>query len=190
MGDAGNCIKLYTAQDVPVVEAIKRDGTCFNKEAYIKSKYEESAKVFLTAYKWFSKEAQAFVPKPLEADFPYWAFTDLYNLGPGDNVLTLLVPADEVILFDMFDWSEILCLKYLGEDIADREAFQEAAARQGIKNESDIMLTSFYPLLKQQVTKSWSRLFRHHESIRAGNRSGVRSVQAALWQIKEEWIQP
>jgi len=32
------------------------------------------------------------------------------------------------------------------------------------------------------------KLFRHHEAIKAGDFSGVHSVQAGLWQIREEWV--
>ena len=54
----------------------------------------------------------------------------------------------------------------------------------------DAVLTGFYPEMKQKIMDSWPRLFRHHEQIRAGEKSGAKSVQAALWQIKKEWIVP
>ena len=55
-------------------------------------------------------------------------------------------------------------------------------------NENQVMLTAFYPQWKQEILESWGRLFRHHERIKAGDNTGVGSVQAGLWQIKAEWI--
>ena len=89
----------------------------------------------------------------------------------------------------MYDWNKILCLKYLGEDEADEKAFQAYLKQLGVR-EMDAVLTGFYPDLKQKIMGSWPRLFRHHAKIRAGEESGAKSVQAALWQIKKEWIVP
>ena len=61
-------------------------------------------------------------------------------------------------------------------------------ADYGIRKESDVILTNFYPDLKRRVQESWKRLFRNHEKIKSGNTSGVGSVQAGLWQLKKEWI--
>lgn len=98
------------------------------------------------------------------------------------------VPIDEIIFFDMFDWNKILRLQYMGESEEDEVQFKQMLDSRGIKRESDIILTSFYPDLKRKVQDSWKRLFRHHEDIKQGNMKNVRSVQIGLWQIKKEWI--
>ena len=189
MGEKCNTITLYASQADPVIEAIERDGVCYSKEAYVRKKYQESAKIFTTAYSWFVREMEKYVKKPDDAEYPYWAFREAYNVDQsmGGNFLTLEVPLDEVLLFDMYDWNKILCLKYLGEDEADELAFQAYLKQRGVR-EMDAVLTGFYPELKQKIMGSWPRLFRHHEQIRAGEESGAKSVQAALWQIKKEWI--
>lgn len=87
----------------------------------------------------------------------------------------------------MYDWNKILCLKYLGEDEADDRAFQAYLKQCGVR-EMDAVLTGFYPEMKQKIMDSWPRLFRHHEQIRAGEKSGAKSVQAALWQIKKNGL--
>ena len=90
-------------------------------------KYQESAKIFTTAYSWFVREMEKYVKKPDGAEYPYWAFREAYNVDQsmGGNFLTLEVPLDEVLLFDMYDWNKILCLKYIGEDEKDEKQFQE-----------------------------------------------------------------
>lgn len=191
MGDTGDKVILYAAQADAVLKAIERDGRCFSQEEYVRRKYGESGPIFLTVYKWFVKEAVKLVPRPEGAEFPYWSFMNLYSLdqSPGTRTLTLCVPRDEAVFFDMYDWNKILCLKYLGEDEADDRAFQAYLKQCGVR-EMDAVLTGFYPELKQKIMDSWPRLFRHHEQIRAGEKSGAKSVQAALWQIKKEWIVP
>ena len=168
MGEKCNTITLYASQADPVIEAIERNGVCYSKEAYVRKKYQESAKIFTTAYSWFVREMEKYVKKPDGAEYPYWAL-------------------DEVLLFDMYDWNKILCLKYIGEDEKDEEQFQEQLEMYGIK-EMDAVLSNFYPLQKQQILKSWQRLTRYHEELVHGNTELVRDVQAGLWRIKKEWI--
>lgn len=189
MGDTDNRIRLYASQADAVLQAIERDGVCYSREEYVRRKYGESAVIFQTAYRWFVKEAQKIVPRPEGAEFPYWAFRDLYSVEQSGNchVLTLSVPADEVILFDMYDWNKILCMKFIGENEAEEREFHNKLELCGIK-ESDAVLTNFYPEWKKQIVNSWSRLFRSHEMLKAGSCEGVKSAQAALWRIKKEWI--
>ena len=46
MGEKCNTITLYASQADPVIEAIERNGVCYSKEAYVRKKYQESAKIF------------------------------------------------------------------------------------------------------------------------------------------------
>lgn len=189
MGDTGNNIILYSAQADAVIQAIERDGRCFSREEYVRKKYGESGPIFLTAYSWFVREAVKLVPRPEGAQFPYWAFHDLYGVDQsgGGNVLKLCVPRDEAIFFNVYDWNKILCLKYIGENQAEEQAFHAEMEQCGIR-ETDVMLTNFYPEWKQRILSSWPRLFRYHKQVSNGDLTGVKNVQAALWQIKREWM--
>ena len=190
MDKTDNKIMLYSLQSELVVKTLERDGICFSKKEYVVKKYEESASVFVAAYDWFTMEAENYIPKPNGAEYPYWAFKDLYNVEPSTDskLLQLSIPLDEVIFFDMYDWNKILCLQYVGETKSDERQFSQMLADYGIRRESDVILTNFYPDLKRQVEDSWKRLFRHHENIKQGNLKGLGSVQVGLWQIKKEWI--
>ena len=181
-------LTLYTAQSEAVLAALRRDGVCHSKAEYVERKYAGSAPVFLTAYRWFVSEAERLVPRPAGAEFPYWAFRDLYSLDTaGGNVLTLRVPAEEAVLFDLYDWNRILCMKYLGESEAEEQAFHRELSRRGLR-ETDVMLTDFHPELKRQILDSWRRLLRHHRALLAGDRTGVGGVQAGLWRLRSEWV--
>lgn len=190
MGNTDNIIRLYSSQSETVVDILEREGICFSKEEYVVKKYEESAPIFVAAYTWFVREAEKYIPKPEGAEYPYWAFKDLQSVDQSSDgkLLQLSVPLDEVIFFDMYDWNKILCLQYVGETNGDEEKFRKTISDYGIRKESDIILTNFYPDLKRQVQDSWKRLFRNHENIKQGNIEGVGSVQAGLWQLKKEWL--
>lgn len=190
MDNTDNRVILYSPQSEIVVNTLESDGVCFSKKKYVVKKYEESAPIFVAAYDWFVMEARKYVSRPEGAEYPYWAFKDLDNVDRSvdGKLLQIHVPLEEVIFFDMYDWNKILCLQYIGETREDEAQFRQMIMERGIRKESDIILTSFYPDLKRQVQESWKRLFRHHENIKQGNFKGVRSVQMGLWQLKKEWI--
>ena len=183
-------LTLYAAQAQPVLDALERDGVCYSKAEYVQRKYGESAPVFLTAYHWFVQQLPRFVPKPEGAEFPYWAFRELYSLDQMGTagVLKLQIPADQAVLFDMNDWTKITQLRYIGADAADERAFAKELSARGI-SWNQVMLTSFYPDLKQQIYDSWQRLFRYHEALLRGEDCGVQRVQAGLWQLRKDWVQ-
>lgn len=187
MDNKSNTITLYTAQTKIVTDVLTKDGICFSKEAYVRKKYQESAPIFVTTYSWFVEHAKQKVPRPEGAEYPYWAFLDLYNVdATGSEVQILEVPMEEAIFFDLMDWNKIMRLSYIGETEAEEKAFREELKARGLNNNT-IMLTNFYPEYKKQIMDSWERLFRHHEAIKAGDLSGVHGVQAGLWRIKKEW---
>lgn len=190
MGNTDNTVMLYSSQSEVVVNSLERDGICFSKQEYVIKKYEESAPIFVAAYGWFAIAAEKYLPKPEGAEYPYWAFRDLYSIEQSSDsrILRLCIPTDEAIFFDMYDWNKILRLQYIGETESDEKRFRQMLVGYGIRRESDIILTNFYPELKHQVQNSWQRLFRHHKRIKAGDTAGVESVQAGLWQLKQEWI--
>ena len=190
MGETGrHTMTLYASQMPPVWQAIQRDGAAFSKPEYIHKKYGDAAPVFLTAYQWFVQQLPRFASKPEGASFPYWAFGDQYLMESGQSsyVLTMEVPVEEAVFFDMADWNKIVQMKYIGENEADERAFQRELKERGLKP-SDVMLTNFHPDLKQATFDSWQRLFRHHEALKRGEAAPIHSLQAGLWCIKKEWI--
>lgn len=185
-----NKVILYSSQAEAVLQIIERDGECFSKRKYVEDKYQESAPIFVSAYSWFVHEAEKYVVRPENAEYPYWAFKDIYSVeASGDSrIIKLEVPVDEAVFFDMYDWNKILSLKYIGETETDEQEFRKMLRDYGITRESDVVLTNFYPNLKRQVKESWKRLFRHHEDIINGETQGIGSIQAGLWTIRKEWI--
>lgn len=182
-------MRLYARQSEPVLAAIRRDGVCHSKKEYVLKKYGESAPIFTTAYSWFVQEAARRMPRPDGAEYPYWAFGDrgYADTSPGGGLLTLSVPVSQAVFFDRRDWEKILQLSLIGETEAEERAFSEELDRYGV-DPNKVMLTPFYPELKSRILSSWMRLFRHDAAIRAGDLSGVHSVQAGLFEIRREWV--
>lgn len=111
--------------------------------------------MFLSAYDWFVKAAEAHVPKPQGAEYPYWAFKSPENVDPsaGGRILVLRVPLDEAVFFSLYDWNKILCLSYMGKTEKEEKEFRQTLLEYGIRRESDLILTNFYPELKR---RSWT----------------------------------
>ena len=187
--ESRNTVILYASQAEPVWQAIMRDGAAFSKPEYVQQKYGSSAPVFLTAYRWFVQQLPRYVEKPEGAEFPYWAFGDQYLMetGRSSHVLTLEVPTNQAVFFDMADWNKVVQMKYIGETEAGERAFQRELKERGIFP-ADVMLTNFYPDLKQLTYDSWQRIFRHHEALKRGEEVNIHSLQAGLWCIRKEWV--
>ena len=183
-------VKLFSPQAEAVWQAVENEGTAFSRREYVIKKYEESAGVFLAAYDAYVREAERIVPRPDDKAYPYWAFAseDLVDRSGGLRVMRLCVPLEEAVFFDQYDWYKVLRLSYIGETDKDEEAFARGLEMRGIRDSSEAVLRPFYPDVKRQITESWKRLFRHDSAIRNGDTSGVRAVQAGLWQIKKEWL--
>ena len=56
--------------------------------------------------------------KPEGAQFPYWAVAQrsAVDVTGGGTVLTLRVPIEQAVYFDLYDWNKILQLRFLTED--------------------------------------------------------------------------
>lgn len=183
LAEGGNVLTMHTVQTREVLEALERDGVNYVKKAYIDKKYGESAWIFRTAYDFFSSEAVKYLPKPDEAESPVWMFMDPKQAVPGTDAyrLRLLIPRNEVLLFDLRSWSSILNLSLAGSE-EEKKAFEKEIARQGITKTQDIIKTGFYPLLKRRITESWKRLFTAPLPEEA-------YIQGAAWLLKKEWVE-
>lgn len=94
-----NKVILYSSQAEAVLQIIERDGECFSKRKYVEDKYQESAPIFVSAYSWFVHEAEKYVVRPENAEYPYWAFKDIYSVeASGDSrIIKLEVPVEAAV---------------------------------------------------------------------------------------------
>lgn len=177
-------ITMWTTQAQIVLDTLERDGIYYVKKEYIDQKYGKTAWSFKTAYEFFRRYAKEIVPQPEKAESPVWMFRDPRWAGEyeGATCLKLEVPAEELILFDLRDWTRILSLEPLGSE-QERKALEMEIRQQGIMTASDAFEKPFYPLMKQKIQKSWEKMFEEKEIEE-------QYMQGATWFLKKEWIVP
>ncbi|AWI04713.1 DUF3841 domain-containing protein [Clostridium drakei] len=189
MGAKSDKIILYTSQSPIVIKTLLEQKVCYVKREYIVKKYQEVSSIFLEAYNWYINKAQNIVKRTEKAEYPFWAFIKADYAGgyPGNYMLTLEVPIEEVIFFKVEAWNKILNLKYLGVDEEDEKRHKDMLVKQNISIESDIFIKPFYSNLKAQVKKSWDNLFKYDKLIKSvGVQEG--NFQSSLWKLEKEWI--
>lgn len=160
ISSASDTITMYCTQTDLVWDIVDKDGVNYVKQAYITKKYQDTAWIFDTAYKFFRQEAVKIISKPQEAESPIWMYRDKKWAVPnaGCRRMCLEIPKDELILFDQRTWTKILNMEYVGTD-EEITAFEQEYKRQGVHDPLDIMKSAFYPLLAQKIKKSWQHLF-------------------------------
>ncbi len=145
MGEAGHTIRLYSGQTDQVRRILEEEGVCYSRPEYVRKKYGESAGIFLTVYDWYVKAAGCLVPLPPGAAYPYWAFGDPDSVEcPDGKLLTLEVPEEEVVLFDLYDWMRILKFQYMGETPEEEGVFEEDVKLRGLR-EFEILMSPCFP---------------------------------------------
>ena len=103
-------------------------------------------------------------------------------LGGGDGQLPVLnAPRKDCLFFDSRRWNRVLNLSHLGKEKDEEEAFEKELRRVGVFHGSQVFLTPFYPVQRQEILNSWRRnLLIPPEELAY--------LQAALWRLKKEWL--
>ena len=175
---------LFSSQAPVVLEALERDGRSVVRREYIDKKYGDSSWVFQEAYSFFRQNVPVQVPKPEDAESPVWLFRDSRwcFMGPDSLLMTFRIPRDRVIFFDHRVWNRILNLEYLGRDQKDEERFEKELRNIGLTGTHKLFSTSFYPMQKRRVRDSWKTLFCSAEGC------PEEYLQAAVWELRKEWL--
>lgn len=178
---------LWTRQDEKSLVDLEKHGVFRNKEDYIRSNYDDIADHFISAYRWFTKEASKIVPKPQDVDFPIWcSISEEAMLRPieGTVCYKIEIPKNDIIYFDGGKWDYVLNHIYIPKDDADQEEYIKELREKGFKDQFNFIegkSAHFYPLEKKKVMDSWKRIFQI-------DRWNIFVVQANIWQIRQEQI--
>ena len=115
ISSASDTITMYCTQPDLVWDIVDKDGVNYVKQAYITKKYQDTAWIFDTAYKFFRQKAVKIIPKPQEAESPIWMYRDKKWAVPnaGCRRMHLEIPKDELILFDRRTWNKILNMELM-----------------------------------------------------------------------------
>ena len=179
-------IEIWTQQSKKLRDLLSKEQRLTVKEKYIRRKYGAQAKIFLKAYGFFIKEAKKIVEKPEDAEYPFWAAADPQTALSGGSgfLFKLEVDKEKVIFFDKKKWNKILNLSYIPDDQEDLIEHKMILKRQGITDDSRIVLSPHYPILKNKIIESWQKLFEGENDGFTAEKRG-----AAVWEIKKDWVE-
>lgn len=172
---------FYTAQTDIVFETLMDKGIYVVKKEFIQEKYGKVAPIMFQAYNWFVKEFEKKIKHSENAEYPIWLFEDpkYAKVHISQNIMKLSIPEDQFILFDNRGWERVLSSEYVGLDEADEKKFENKIRNYGIDCGYAAFEKPFYPHIKNEIQKSWARIFDIKESS---------VVRAAIWELKKEWI--
>lgn len=182
-----NKIKLWTRQHKDVAKELEDQGIVRIKKEHIEGKMDTISNYYLGLYDWYVRHAEKIVPRPEGVQYPIWLSTSAdLMLQPLEDTVILEVEVDKklVIITDMNKWGYVVNHFYLPKDDEDEKKHNEELKRNGIGNEASLIMGdkgNFYPLLKNKIINSWTRLFEP-----VGEDSKL--TQATLWEIKKEWV--
>ena len=156
--------------------------TLAEEEQKIEDEKQEAAKIKEEA----QKEAEKIVEKPEDAEYPFWAAADPETAlsGGGGVLLKLKVPEERIIFFDKKKWNQILNLSYIADNQKDLNQHRDNLKKLGITDDSEVMLSPHYPVLKNKIKQSWQKLFEAKNDGFNPKRKG-----AALWELRSRWVE-
>ncbi len=177
-------MKVWTRQSAKAWEELQKNGVFRIKKNYVSRKYGDLSDTFMLCYEWLAKMASERLYRPEGAEGPIWlALRPDFMPCPADNTLVLEMEIEEenLLVFDMGKWDYILNYWYIPLDAEDARSFRKALDEKGIGNQSEAVMTQFYPIMKRVIMESWKRLF--DDNIRISDND-----QAICWEIKREWV--
>ncbi len=182
-----NKIKLWTRQHKDVLKELKNNGVYRAKKEYILQKMDTISDYYLNLYDWYVRHAEKIVPRPEGVEYPIWFSTSsdlMLQPTEGTVILELEVDKKYAIITDSNKWGYVVNYFYLPIDDEDEKRHNKELEKYGIGDESALIMGhkgNFYPLLKNKIINSWTRLFEQCDEKNPLS-------QATMWEIKEEWI--
>ena len=178
---------FYTRQSPAVLEKLKQDGIYTVDEEYVRLKYTTITDHYATLYRHLTLLARERIDIPADIKYPIWLSpegTDLL-LDVDDSIfLKLDIPDGHYILANHEAWDFMINHLYFPLNKADELAHDAELERAGIALPSALIdgdIGNFYPLLKQKVIKSWSRIFTHMPD-------DPNFIVGLCWELRSEWL--
>lgn len=177
-------VTVWTKQHENVVRELEENGRYIVQKEYIIKDLGEHAPLVLEVYDWLVRHSPAAAQKPEDVQYPVWvSFERETTMLPSQGTVMLeltLAPA-LITAVNVAKWGAMLNYSYIPADVQDAERHRELLAQYGI-SDTKAYMSQFYPQIKREITKSWSRLFDDTillgSDIKYGN----------IWEIKREWV--
>lgn len=177
-------IKVWTKQNKEVLKQLEENGRYIAKKEYIKKDLEEHTDLVLDVYNWLSNNGPLSKDKPKDVDYPIWVSfkRDTTMMNDDDTViLELEIDPSIVTNINIDKWGMILNYSYIPADEEDAIRHKKLMADYGI-SDAKAYMSRFYPQIKDEIIKSWYRLF--DDNVKPNNDS----YYGNIWEVKKEWI--
>lgn len=172
---------FYTAQTQIVKDTIEKEGIYRVKKEFVDKKYGRVAPIMHQAYSWFSRVFAKEIPQPEGCDYPIWLFKEpkYARVDGSQTLLKLAIPLSDLLCFDNHGWERVLSMSYVGRTLAEEHQYDDKLRTMGIQGGHIVFQQPFYPIQKQEIMKSWNRIFQLESHS---------NVRGAIWHLKKEWV--
>ena len=144
----------------------------------------DEAKLMMHAYSWLMKAHPDIKRKPCDADYPVWVSFKREGtmlLSPDTVILKLCIDEDIITRLNVMRWTSVNNLLYIPKDEKDKKRHKELLSQYGI-SDAKACMSNFYPDIKLEIEKSWSRAF----DVNAESEKEL--CYGLIWEIKKEWL--
>ena len=176
-------VKVWTKQHKDILNVLEKEGRYIVKKEYIQQKMEDHANLYLDVYDWYRHAAGKIIPAPADVKYPIWvslAAEEKIENSEGNVLLELEVDETLLLTMDIDKWGRIVNNMYIPLHEQDEDKHDQMLARYSIDDHTAYM-TPFYPNIKQEIVRSWDRLF--DETIVLS-----KMMVGTLWELKKDWI--
>ncbi len=172
--------EVYTNQHVSVLNELEMKGMYHGKDKYIRMDLEEHADIVFKAYD-FLKKKMGISEKEV---YPVWVTLneeDTMFAREGRVILKLSVPSENILRINIRKWGSILNYSYLPSDEKDLIRHRNLLKEMNV-SDAKAYMTSFYPEIKNEIEKSWERLFDRETDEPTDTWYGI------IPEIRKEWV--
>ena len=176
-------IQVWTKQHRSVWDTLVRDGVYRARREFISLDLQEHAPLVLPVYDWLVEHMPQ-THRPPQAEYPVWvSFHREATMLPGPDTVILELSLDPELItpINIAKWGAILNYSYIPADEADARRHRKLMEAHGV-SDAKAFMSRFYPELRQEIVRSWDRLF--DDSVQLGNDSAY----GVMWEIRKEWV--
>lgn len=178
-------MRVWTRQHIKVLEKINKDGIYIATTDIISLDMPEHKEIMVDVYTWLAENMPSKNIKPKYAVLPIWVALQnetAYLPVKDTNLIELEVDEKLLCYVNTSKWGTILNYSYIAKNTEDYEAHIKLLKKYGT-SDTVAYMSNFYPQIKDEIRKSWLRLFDDTILI-----NGDTNKYGLLWEIKKEWI--
>ncbi len=175
---------VWTRQHENVLRILEETGRYTAKREYIHMDLSEHAGLVLEVYDWLVAHSPDRANRPADVEYPVWVSyeRDATMLpGPGTVILELRLPEERITPVNIEKWGTMLNYSYIPKDPRDALRHRKDMEARGL-SDTQAYVSRFYPELREEIRKSWERLFDDTVLL------GSSAAYGTIWEVRKEWL--